>query len=297
MARWTNRWTVLGLLLVACSSGQSGTEGADPGPIVGDQNPDDGGPGGSSSIDAAAAERRAEDCICQSFQGWTALEATVTAFPGGRVELEIDEVMGGGFCPPSSGGDEDAGASDCPLSSGGVVGGSWRGTLPCGDSCIELAVGDRVLALYTRGDLDGLGCPEYQQCSQSMCGTLDPEADLDAAASWDLCDMQCLEDTRDACAQHGEQAWLEGRLELAPLSEPLRLSDDFSYGGSVELLLGGPDEDCAMQVAPLAGSGSTSPSDAGTADTASAAPPGAQTDAPAAVPEPVPPPGQCPVGP
>jgi hypothetical protein len=287
----------LGLLLAgACVGGQSGNEGAaedgssdeDPGITT----PDDGGDGDGSdgpgagnsacgdavcSGDAARPDPRP----CGQYTGRWALRGVVASVQGGLVELQVHEVLDGRGCV-----DPDAEPVFGQPAIGERVGGAWNGALPCGGVCADVTPGDEVVAFYQRGNQDGLGCPDYQACSDERCGDPPGEGDegedfLDSAASWDLCDMECLEDTREACAQREAQARLEGSIALAPWQPVIELGcatvqDEDAYAVV-------DDEACDEVVQRHAGDGVSDEPD----DTPPDLPPGAGAE-PAPAPEPAP---------
>ncbi len=83
-------------------------------------------------------------------------------------------------------------------------------------------VGETVAIDYTRGAQDGASCPEYRACSQNECGSpYDPdnidEYDPELVEAWDMCDENCLEETREECAENSDLARLGGTVRVSPL--------------------------------------------------------------------------------
>jgi len=96
---------------------------------------------------------------------------------------------------------------------GAEVGGSWDGTLPRGGEGPAVAPGDDVLVSYSRGDADRYpGCVDYEACTSERC---DPLRSDNLGPEWDRCDSECIEETRDVCSEHLEEALLGGTFRLA----------------------------------------------------------------------------------
>jgi hypothetical protein len=96
------------------------------------------------------------------------------------------------------------------LASGDIVGGALPGFGECGQG-LDLAAGDDVLLVYTRGTQDGESCAAYAQCIDEQCAK-QPEPARDAGGD---CFATCVEDTRAACAAHADEARLGGQLVIA----------------------------------------------------------------------------------
>lgn len=150
-------------------------------------------------------------CACDWSPAGPLVRGTVTLVEDGQLRVTLDAFVGGDAIDDLTLGEEI----------GGAFGGPLR---PCDDSSFALAVGDEVLVRYQRGDDDRYpGCPEYKSCTESQCGSLDdldPE-DGPGVGAWDQCDGQCIEDTRDACAQRRPEAILNGTLSALPWGEAI----------------------------------------------------------------------------
>lgn len=167
-----------------------------------------GGQSGGESEGSGAAERPATDLVCACLDTFlqddstpVAVRASVVRIEGTCAELRVEEEL----------------AEIWGIDVGDVIGGSVEPLCPGGDTH-EYAEGDQVLAVYQQHYESYLDCPEYQACTEELCGEQpDGEADI---SEWDRCDGQCVEDTRQVCDKlTPEQEQMTGTLRLAPLDE------------------------------------------------------------------------------
>lgn len=167
--------------------------------------------GGQSGTEGAAVP----SCVCDRLDVSVPVLGEIVAVDGDHYTLRVDALVV---------------ETDLEPEPGREVGGTWLAQPPCGDG-IEVVVGDPVLALYTRGSQDGIDCVEYQGCSEERCGPFPEDGDPTSSEmeAWDVCDTQCLEETRDACAAHEEEAWLGGHVVLAA-----RDADGWVFGSDEE---------------------------------------------------------------
>lgn len=91
---------------------------------------------------------------------------------------------------------------------------------------LEVEVDAVVYVRYWPGDNATSGCEEYADCSQTQCGAQPQEGAesesgdyLERLADWDQCDSQCLEQTRQQCDSHSEQARYSGTVTVAGVGE------------------------------------------------------------------------------
>jgi len=133
-------------------------------------------------------------------------------------------------------GPPDASVPDTPILTQGFLddsvpaigqtfGGSWDGSPICGFGCVQINIGDEVLAYFERGKQDSVNCPEYKACSEQNCSW-----DEDAAVPWDVCDGDCVVQTREVCLKHEEETWLQGSLRLTRWDDALVVGE---YKGKV----------------------------------------------------------------
>lgn len=106
---------------------------------------------------------------------------------------------------------------------GDVVGGAVATELGCGgDAPAMPAVGDEVFVVYQRGVADRYpDCSEYGACTTTHCGA---QPNADDGGAWDVCDGQCVTDTRGACSAHRAEALISGTLVVLPKTEPQLLA-------------------------------------------------------------------------
>ncbi|MBI2892853.1 MAG: hypothetical protein HYY06_04825 [Deltaproteobacteria bacterium] len=202
MARWLISVVTLAAVAIGAGcglGGQSGTEGSMDNP-----------------------------CVCEGVGERTPFRGTVTAHEGTVWTILVEELLSEPVEPDSNE----------PPAPGEELTGTWDASGGCGDG-LELAVGDTVLARHSPGYEDQPPCPEYQECSLDRCGPFPEDDDPtdEDVAEWDRCDSECLEETREECAQSTPPEWHEGSFSLAARGadgwlfgersgEPLRIGDD-----------------------------------------------------------------------
>ena len=202
-------WSLLAFAVLACQDGQSGSENNDPKPPF-PMTPQPEPPGIPS----------APHCPCGTTGGVPPIKARVVGaeeFPEvgqTRYRLVAEELFG--ESPGVAVGDEFGGYSD--------------GTLPCGGE-ETIAIGDEVLALYTRGHQDDASCCEYIACSTDCQSLVTPDGD---DAGRNQCEAACRDETATACAAHADEARLRGTLVLSLWGEQIAVGHSGSVTAKID---------------------------------------------------------------
>jgi hypothetical protein len=215
-------WSLLAFAVLACQDGQSGSENNDPKPPFPMPGPMPPGIPGTPH------------CPCGTTGGVPPIKARVVgseAFPEvgqTRYRLVAEELFG--EIPGVAVGDEFGGYSD--------------GNLPCGGAA-PIAIGDEVLALYTRGHQDDASCCEYIACSTDCQSLVTPDGD---DAGRNQCEAACRDETATACAAHADEARLRGTLVLSLWGEQIAVGHSGSVTATIDVsdvpALALPMEEC-----------------------------------------------------